>query len=212
MWKGFVTLRLSTKAASADQLIGHLGQDPLDYARPRDPDLFYEPLPSLQPVTDAFVEALQTEVYAPRLKAALGVVLVHQGRLKDGRRALDAARKQEERNEAAMFYLGLIEFQEGNTSKAAAFWKAVQSIDSGKGVYYQFLGEALMKLDRLAAAVADFERGLAKGATHPWARSQLAAALAKSGDKERAITQLQKAASDDPTAIEPRWQRFDLEL
>lgn len=212
LWSAFVTARLGDGPRAAAGLLEHIGRDPLDYARVRDPDLFFEPLPSLQPVVESFKKRAAEETFAPALQAATGVLLFHHGDYDGAATYLRTALKQDERNEAARCYSGLAEYQRQRHKAAAAHFLALIDVQHNKGVYHAYMADSLLALGRVEEAVGAYEKALGYGAKTAWAHTRLAEALARRGDSEAARKQIADAIALDERAVAPRQQAFQLNL
>ena len=212
LWSAFVSATLGDGGRAAATLLEHVGRDPLDYARVRDPDLFYQPLPSLAPVTDLFTKLAAEQTFAPELNAAAGVLLFHQGEYDRAGQYLRTTLGQNERHEAARCYSGLAEYQKGRHKAAAAHFLALIDVQHNKGVYHAYMADSLLALGRVEEAVGAYERAIGYGAKTAWAHTRLAEALARSGDSEGARKQLAEAVELDPRAVAPRQQAFQLNL
>lgn len=212
LWRSEVNIGLGDPAGGGASLLEHIGRDPLDYARVRRPGLFYEPLPSLKPLADAFRQATKQVAFAPGLNAATGILLFHEGRTREASDYLAKAISQDGRNEAAFFYLGLSKYRDGQFAGAGAGFTAALQVEHNRGVYHVYLGEAYLEQGRVDEAVGAYEKGLGYGAKSSWSHSRFAVALARQGDDARAREQLDAAIDVDDTAVAPIRQEFLLEL
>ncbi len=212
LWAGYVNLELGNPKRAAQIMLEHVGRDPLNYARVRDPDLFFEPLPPLTPVSAALKKAVDAETFAPDMNAALGAVLFHEGRGSDAAPYLKKARQQDERHEAAFFYTGLIEYRNKRHKRAYALFAALLDVHHNKGVYHVYAGDSLLALGRLDDAISAYEKGQGYGSKSTWSHTRMAEALAKRGESEPARKQLAEAVKLDDRAVAPRQQLFQLNL
>jgi tetratricopeptide (TPR) repeat protein len=212
LWSAHVSAMLGDGPRAANAMLDHVGRDPLDYSRVRDPDLFFEPLPSLEPVVKVFEKLVSEQTFAPELNAAAGVLLFHQGRYDRASQFLRTTLKQDERNEAARCYSGLAEYQKGRNKAAAAHFLALIDVSHNRGVYHAYMADSLLSLGRVDEAVTAYEKALGYGANTAWTHTRLAEALARSGDSEAARKQLSEAIKLDPRAVAPRQQAFQLNL
>lgn len=211
LWAAQVGLRLDDPQRAARSVLDHVARDPLGYLRDRDPDAFFQPLPSLQPIVEGFQEAVEAQWFAPELNAALGVLLFHHGDEETARTHLELALEQQERNEVARYYLGLIELRAENFARAGAHFLALVNVGHDRGVFHHYLGEALLGQERDAEAAAAFEKGLQYHARSAWAYGRLAEARLRQGEIEGARDALLQALELDPTAVAPRRLLFALE-
>jgi|GEM_PF-1872046 len=212
LWAAYVTADIGNPKNGAMLLQEAVGRDALDYGRPRDPDLFFEPLPDLKPVADTMVGAAKAEGYTAALNVAAGVVLFHQGDGATAAKYLEKGIQQEQRNETALFYQGLIDWQNKDWSRAHARFLGLVNVQHARGVYHAYLAGAAVETDRLDDAVAAYEKAFGYGGDSPWARTLYARALAGKGDTDGANAQLGKAIAADARYVLPRKQRFDLGL
>ena len=212
LWAGSVNLELGNAKRAAQIMLEHIGRDPLDYTRVRDPDLFYEPLPDLAAVSTKLKKAVDAEGFAPDLNAALGAVLFHEGRSDEAKTYLKRALQQDERNEAGYFYTGLIEYRAKRHKRAFALFTALLDVHHNKGVYHVYAGDSLLAMGRLDDAVAAYEKGQGYGSKSTWSHTRLAEALARRGESEPARKQLAEAVKLDDRAVAPRQQLFQLNL
>lgn len=211
LWAAYVGLRLGDPERAARSVLDHVERDPLGYTRDRDADVFFQPLPSLEPVVAGFRDAVEVQWFAPELNAALGILLFHHGDAETARTHLDLALEQEERNEVARYYLGLIELAAGRHLAAGAHFLALVSVQHDRGMYHHYLGEAFLGQERYAEAIEEFERGLQYKARSAWAYSRLAEARFRQGEVDAAREALLEALELDPTAVAPRRLLFELE-
>jgi tetratricopeptide (TPR) repeat protein len=212
LWSAYVSAQLGDGPRAAAAMLEHLGRDPLDYARVRDPDLYFQPLPSLQPVAQRFEELCTAQTFAPELLAATGVVLFHQGDYDRAQQYLKKALEQDERQEAARFYAGLVEYQKKRYKAAAAQFLALIDVQHNKGVYHAYLADCLLALDRTEEAATAYEKALGYGSNTAWAHTRLAEAQARRGDAEAARGQIAEAIELDERAVAPRQEAFQLDL
>ncbi len=212
LWRSEVNIGLGDPTGASAGLLEHIGRDPLDYARVRRPGLFYEPLPSLGPLADAFKQAARQVTFAPHLNAATGVLLFHEGRTREAGEHLSKAISQDGRNEAAFFYLGLSKYRDGQHAGAGAAITAALQVEHNRGVYHVYMGESYLERGRLDEAIGAYEKGLGYGAKSSWSHTRFAVALARQGEDARAREQLDEAIALDETAVAPRRQEFLLEL
>lgn len=208
LWDADVAIRLGNLQGAVETILSTVGQDPLDHLRPRDPDLFYQPLPDINGLVRALDQAAAKETFAPALFAATAIAAFHDGRLDDAGRLLKRARSQDERNELVLFYQGLLEWRAERWRTAAALFEAARTVASGRGLYDLYLGDALAHLGRDDDSVAALEKGLGIGVVSPWAMSRLASALAAKGEADRARGQIKKALAADPAFVGARSARF----
>ncbi len=211
LWAAHVGLRLGDPERAARSVLDHVGRDPLGYTRDRDADVFFQPLPDLEPVVAGFREAVEVQWFAPELNAALGVLLFHHGDDDGARTHLDRALEQEERNEVARYYLGLLELRSERYPAAGAHFLALVNVDHDRGMFHHYLGEAFLGHERYAEATAAFEKGLQYKARSAWAFSRLAEAQLRQGQLDAAREALLQALELDPTAVAPRRLLFELE-
>ena len=212
LWSAYVSAQLGDGARAAQTLLEHIGRDPLDYARVRDPDLYFQPLPSLDPVVALFEKLAAEQTFAPALNAAVGVLLFHQGEYERAAQYLRRALEQDERNEAARFYSGLCEYQKARHKAAAAHFMALINVQHNKGVYHAYMGDSMLALGRTDEAVGAYEKALSYGSDTAWAHTRLAEALARGGDSDAARKQIAEAIELDERAVAPRQQAFQLNL
>ncbi len=211
LWAAYVGLRLGDPQRSARSLLDHVGRDPLGYTRDRDPDLFFQPLPDLEPVVAGFRDAVGVQWFAPELNAALGALLFHHGDDETARTHLDLALEQDERNEIARYYLGLIELRAENNLAAGAHFLALLSVRHDRGMFHHYLGEAFLGQERYVEAIEEFEKGLQYKARSAWALGRLAEARLSQGEVDAAREALLEALVLDPTAVAPRRLLFEME-
>ena len=212
LWRSEVNISLGDPAGASAGMLEHIGRDPLDYARVRRPGLFYQPLPSLQPLATQFKQAASQVAFAPALYAATGVLLFHEGQTRTAGEYLSKAISQDERNEAAFFYLGLSKFRDGQFAGAGALFEAAVQVEHNRGVYHVYMGESLLERGRVDEAVGAYEKGLGYGAKSSWSHARFAVALARQGEDAAARKQLEEAMELDATAVAPLRQEFLLEL
>ena len=211
LWAAYVGLRLGDPERAARSVLDHVGRDPLAYTRDRDADLFFQPLPSLEPVVAGFQEAVEVQWFAPELNAALGVLQFHHGDDEAARTHLDRALEQDERSEIARYYLGLLELRAGHYPAAGAHFLALVTVKHDRGIFHHYRGEALLGQERYPEATAAFEKGIQYHARSAWAYSRLAEARLRQGGVGEAREALLEALEMDPTALGSRRLLFELE-
>jgi len=212
LWRVEVRLELGDAYLASAELLSHLGRDPLEYARVRDPTLYYEPPPDLNPLAARLLAAAESKGYAPQLHTSAGVVLFHDGQYSLAAQSLQRALGQSDRSETARFYLALVEYQRENMVAATAHLRALLGINHTRGVFHLYLGEALLRRERQADAIEAFEEAYSYGVRSSWAQSRLAVAVAGSGDAQRAEKILNDALKLDGSKVAPRRERFLLNL
>ncbi len=211
LWQAGVNSRLGDATAAAKTLLGHIKNDPLQYARDRDHGEMWAPVPSSSAVAEELGKSLEGRSFAPELNAAVGIAWFHAGDMALADTHLRKAISEDERNGAAIFYRGLIEHQRGNAAAASALFQAVMDVSRNVGVFHVYLADALLAKDRLDESVAAFERGMAYGGKTAWSLTRQAAALTKAGRDDDARASLDQAVKLDPSAIAPRHALFSLE-
>ncbi len=215
LWKAEVALSSGTAAdpnSAVHGLMGHVGRDPMEYARIREPSLFYQPLPDLQPLAKLLKAEASKISFAPNLYAATGMVLFHQGKYNEAGGFLAKAVLQEERNEGALFYVGLVQYRQGRHSAAAATFLGVLGIVHNRGVYHVYLGDAQLEQGKTDDAIASYEKAHGYGAKTAWSHTRLGEALAREGSNDRAGEEFAAAEKLDPAAVAPRRLSFQLNL
>ena len=212
LWKAGVALDQGDPASAARAVLEHVGRDPLAYARVRDPGLFFQPLPDLAPLVEALEKAAGSTAFDPALFAATGIVQFHAGNLREARSWLSKARDQDDRNEGAAFYLGLVEYRGHQHVAASALFRALITLVHNRGVYHVYMADTLLEQGKVDDAVAAYEKGHGYGANSPWSHSRLAEAFARRDEDDRAREEIDKAIALDPTAVAPRMRAFQLSL
>ena len=210
LWAAKVNSELSGPKSAANGLLEHIKTDPLSYLRDRSTEDWWALVPSAKPVADVFLEALEGESFAPELNMAAGVALFHTGRDETADAYLKAALEQDPRNGAAMFYRGLIAHKKGRAVAAATLFEKVKSVSRNNGVYYVYLGDALLAQGKTEEALGAFKRGMSYGGRGAWSLTRHAAALVKAGREEDAREMLEAARKSDPRAILPRQAQYDI--
>ncbi|HCP48127.1 MAG TPA: hypothetical protein DIU15_18965, partial [Deltaproteobacteria bacterium] len=212
LWRAEVRLELGDAYLASAELLSHLGRDPLEYARLRDPTLYYEPPPDLNPLAARLLAAAESKGYAPQLHTSAGVVLFHDGQYSLAARSLQRALGQSDRSETARFYLALVEYQRENMVAATAHLRALLGINHTRGVFHLYLGDALLRRDRQEEAIESLEEAYSYGVRSSWAQSRLAVAVAGAGDTDRAKKILNDALKMDGSKVAPKRERFLLNL
>jgi len=215
LWKAEVTLSNGSGTdpnSAVHGLLQHVGRDPLSYARVREPSLFFQPLPDLAPLSKLLRAEADKISYAPQLFAATGMVLFHEGKYGDAGSYLARAVQQDERNEGALFYVGLVQYRQQRHSLAGAAFLGVLQISHSNGVYHSYLAETKLDEGRVDEAVAAYEQAHGYGAKSAWSHARLGEALARRGENDRASEEFERAIAKDPAAVAPRRLAFQLNL
>jgi tetratricopeptide (TPR) repeat protein len=210
LWQASVSSKMGDAKSAATALLQHIKNDPIEYARDRQDDEWWAPIPSSAKVAEVLNESLEKESFAPELNAAVGIAWFHAGNSGLADKHLRKAIEEDERIGAALFYRGLIEHENGRPAAAGAFFQGVMDVSRNVGVFYVYLGDALLAQDRLDESLAAFDRGMAYGGKTSWSFTRHAAALSKAGRTEDAKDRLDEAVKIDPTAIAPRKALFAL--
>ena len=217
LWKVEVTMANAQRSggdpnAAVLPLLEHVGRDPLEYARVREPGLLFQPLPDLGPLAKVLKSEASEIAFAPQLFAATAVVLFHDGNYNEAGGWLAKAVSQDERSEAAFFYTGLVWYRQKRPSKARAMFLAALELERARGVYHAYVGDTLLDQGTLDDAVAAYEKAHGYGAKSAWSHTRLGEALARRGENDRAREEFDKAVALDGLAIAPRRQAFQLNL
>lgn len=212
LWATVPLLGRGDDELQVESMFGFMGRDPVDWSRPRDLGLFWAPLPSLRPLTAKLEQAASGREFAPNLKLALGVLSFHEGLHSQAERALKAALVDDSGSAGASFYLGLLALSRGNNGEAVARFEHLVRIAHNNGIYHAYLGEAQRRAGSAEAAQKSFERARAYGDGFPWIETRYALVQAESGQSEEAIRSLERAASSDARAVDPRSQRYAMGL
>lgn len=215
LWQAEVSFSSGSGAdpnSAVHGLMGHVGRDSLTYARVREPSLFFQPLPDLEPLARLLKGEAAKISFAPNLYAATGIVLFHQGKYNDAADYLSKAVQQDNRSEGALFYLGLVQYQQGRHSMAGAAFLGVLGIVHNRGVYHVYLGDAQLEQGKTDDAIASYEKAHGYGAKSAWSHTRLGEALAREGSNERAAAEFALAKKLDPAAVAPRRLAFQLNL
>ncbi|MEE2830469.1 MAG: tetratricopeptide repeat protein [Myxococcota bacterium] len=189
-----------------------IGRDPLEWQRPRDPDLFWAPQPELAPLVQRVQAARSSEHFAPELHLALGVLLFHEGRISESIKALRLAQEQKPRNEGASLYLGLADLARGREEAAVPHFTKLVAAVHNNGIYRAYLGEALRGSGQHGPALEAFEKARALGVQMAWVEGRIGVLQARAGDRAAAVESLERAEAADPHSVGPRAHRYALEL
>jgi tetratricopeptide (TPR) repeat protein len=212
LWRAEVNLEIGNAGGAAAGLLEHIGRDPMEYARVREPGLLFEPLPDLTPLSELFRKEAKAIAFAPELYTATGITLFHQGRHQDAETWLKKAIEQDPRQEGAHFYRALASYRGRRFAAAGGLLRAALEVAHNRGVYHVYLADTLLEQDRLDEAIISYEKGIGYGADSGWSHARLAEAFARKGEEARARTELDKALKADPTAVAARRLEFELGL
>lgn len=128
----------------------------------------------------------------------LGLALIKQGRLKQGRRALAAAAQLDPENPRLLLDLGLAYRTEGNAAWAVRYLRAASELAPRDERIRYHLGLALLQMEAVAEAVPELQRArFASGVDQPALKLRLGLARYKAREWERSRQTLASILTDD---------------
>jgi len=192
MWRVAVRLDLGDPALGSAEFLRHLGIDPLDYARPRVAGLYYDPLPSLEPLALRMLALAEEQSYAPQLQTSAGVLLFHDGRFDQASRVFLKALSQRDRGETARFYSALIAYKKGSFRFARAQFVDLLEINRSKGIFHVYDADNLFALGLLEPAASGFRESFGLGIRSSWVHGRLAEVLVAAGDAEAGAREIER--------------------
>jgi len=196
----------------AESSFRFLGRDPIEWSRPRDLGMAYGPVPSSAEVAARIIQAVPEERRGPQIQLALAIVQFHGGELRLAEGLFRSVLAQDARSEGAKFYLGLIALSRGQADVAILFLESLVETSHNNSVYQAYLGESLRRAGRLDEAAASLERARAFGDGSPWLDTRTGVIQADRGRDQEAVTFLERAAAGAPDRLDPRTQRYRLEI
>lgn len=135
-------------------------------------------------------EVVKAKPELPGVYAALGLVLIAQGRDEEGAVQLRTELKLEAKNHLALFQLGTVLLRKGEMPDALRLLAEAQQLRPQFVPGLWELGKALLQARRPAEAVKHLETVVSKEPEHPSAHFLLYRALLAVGDKDAAAAHL----------------------
>jgi tetratricopeptide (TPR) repeat protein len=211
-WRADVRLELGDAYLASKELTRLSGVDPLEYARERVAGLFYNPLPSLEPLVLRMLSAAGEQNFAPQLHAAAGLLLFHDGRFEQSERILNKALSQDGRSETAQFYKALSSYKRGRFSRSLEQFDALLKVRRGKAVFHVYRGDGLLELGRRDQAIESFKESFGLGVRSAWVHGRLSEAYAGNGQSEEALAEIQRGLQLDAASCALASSRFRTQL
>jgi tetratricopeptide (TPR) repeat protein len=196
----------------AESSLRFLGRDPLEWSRPRELSLIYGPPPQSQEVARRITDAVPASRRGPKLSLALAIAQFHSGELRTAEELLRLVLARDARSDGAKFYLGLIALSRQQAEVAVLFLESAVESSHNNAVYHAYLGEALILAGRIDEAVESLERARALGDGSAWLDTRSGVIQAKRGLPSEAVTLLERAEAAAPDTLDPRAQRYRLDL